>query len=248
MMGEELVINAEEVHYTPLNTMIRAAVADGVDQIRIDNVLGQRFIADGLRGKARIRICGIPGGDLGMFMSGPSIEVFGNCDHAPGNTMDAGEIIIHGSSGDATAHSMRGGMVMVEGDIGYRGGIHMKEYGTHRPVLIVGGNARAFLGEYMAGGVVLILGCQGERILPDRGIGTGIHGGEIFIRGEVPERLLGVGAKKAKATREDMERIIPHIRRYAETFSIDPAPLLAAPYTRITPSSGRPFANKYTWE
>ena len=247
-MGEELIIDADGVHYTPLNKMIRSAVADGVKQIRIENVLGQRFIADGLKGKVRIEVHGTSGGDLGMFMSGPVVEVFGNCDHAPGNTMDAGETIIHGNSGDATAHSMRGGMVMVEGDIGYRGGIHMKEYGDHRPVLVIGGNARAFLGEYMAGGIVLVLGCQSERILPDKGIGSGIHGGEIFIRGDVPDRLLGVGAKKADATDEDMERIRPLIERYAGIFSIDIAPLLAAAYTRITPSSGRPFANKYSWE
>ncbi|HIJ06812.1 MAG: Glutamate synthase alpha subunit [Methanomicrobiales archaeon 53_19] len=247
-MGEELVINADGIHYTPLNTMIRSAVARGVEQIRLENILGQRFIGNGLKGKARITVCGTPGGDLGMFMSGPTIEVFGNCDHAPGNTMDAGEIIIHGNSGDATAHSMRGGLVMVEGDIGYRGGIHMKEYGDHRPVLIAGGNACSFLGEYMAGGVIIILGCRRERCLPDRGVGTGIHGGEIFIRGTIPEGILGVGAKQAPATDEDMERIKPLIQKYAGAFSCDEEPLLSSGFTRITPASGRPFANKYTWE
>jgi len=247
-MKKEIVIDADGMHYTPLNKEIRSAVRDGVSHIRIENVLGQRFIADGLKGEVTITVNGIPGGDLGMFMSGPTVEVFGNCDHAPGNTMDAGEIIIHGSSGDATAHSMRGGMVMVRDDIGYRGGIHMKEYGKHRPVLVVGGNARAFLGEYMAGGLVIILGLQEKRVLPDRGIGSGIHGGEIFIRGDVPERLLGVGAKKAEATEEDKARIIPFLRQYAERFSVDPARLIEDEYTRITPASGRPFANKYTWE
>ncbi len=114
-------------------------------------------------------------------MSGPHIEIFGNCDHAPGNTMDAGEIIIHGSGGDATAHSMRGGLIMVRDDIGYRGGIHMKEYGDHKPVLVIGGNARAFLGEYMAGGMIVVLGCRGSRILPDKGIGSGImEGGSSY--------------------------------------------------------------------
>ncbi len=43
-------IDAKDLHYTPLNQKIRAAVADGVKEIIIDNVLGQRFIADGLRG------------------------------------------------------------------------------------------------------------------------------------------------------------------------------------------------------
>ena len=75
----------------------------------IDNVLGQRFIGDGIRGDdVTITVNGVPGGDLAMFMSGPTIIVHGNADHAPGNTMDKGKIIIHGSAGDAVAHSMRG--------------------------------------------------------------------------------------------------------------------------------------------
>ena len=93
-----------------------------------------------------------------MFMSGPTIIVHGNADHAPGNTMDKGKIIIHGSAGDAVAHSMRGGRVYVRDNIGYRGGIHMKQYTDKRPILVVGGAARAFLGEYMAGGLLIVLG------------------------------------------------------------------------------------------
>jgi len=247
-MDNERVIDAERLHYTPLNQAIRAAVRDGIGMITINNVLGQRFIADGLKGAVQITINGTPGGDLGIFMSGPHIEIFGNCDHAPGNTMDAGEIIIHGSGGDATAHSMRGGLIMVRDDIGYRGGIHMKEYGDHKPVLVIGGNARAFLGEYMAGGMIVVLGCRGSRILPDKGIGSGIHGGRIVIRGDVPDYLLGVGTKKSVATEEEKEQFVQYIRRYAEVFSLDPAPLLEDMYTVITPSSGRPFAHKYTWE
>ena len=42
--------------------------------------------------------------------------------------MNEGEIIIHGLSGDATGYAMRGGRIFVEGDVGYRAGIHMKEY------------------------------------------------------------------------------------------------------------------------
>ena len=46
-------IDAKGMHYTPLNQKIRAAVADGVEEIILDNVLGQRFIGDGLRGNVR---------------------------------------------------------------------------------------------------------------------------------------------------------------------------------------------------
>jgi glutamate synthase domain-containing protein 3 len=241
-------IDAQGLHYTALNQQIRKAVADGVNEIIIDNVMGQRFIADGLKGNVTLVINGVPGGDLAMFMSGPTCIVYGNCDHAPGNTMDAGCIVVHGSTGDAVAHSMRGGRIFVRDNIGYRGGIHMKEYQEKCPILVVGGYARAFLGEYMAGGKIIVLGIGGGPAVSERGIGSGIHGGEILIRGEVDDRYLGVGAKKQHGTPQDIARITPLLRGFAMYFGIDPEPLIDSSYTRISPASNRPFANKYTWE
>jgi glutamate synthase domain-containing protein 3 len=248
-VAKSVRIDAREIHYTPLNQMIRRAVSDGVTEIVIDNVLGQRFIADGLRGDGvTITINGVPGGDLGMFMSGPTLIIHGNADHAPGNTMDRGCIVIHGSAGDAVGHSMRGGRIYVRDDIGYRGGIHMKQYMEKRPVLVVGGSARAFMGEYMAGGLLVVLGLTGIPPLSERGVGSGIHGGEIFVRGDVPDNILGVGAKQKPASDDEKHTIAPVVRDYASRFSLDPTPLLASDYTRIVPASTRPFANKYTWE
>src|SRR5512137_984317 len=188
-------IDAKDLHYTPLNQKIRAAVANGAKEIVIDNVLGQRFIGDGLRGDGvTITINGVPGGDLAMFMSGPTIIVNGNADHAPGNTMDKGKVVIHGSAGDAVAHSMRGGRIYVRDNIGYRGGIHMKRYLEKRPILVVGGGARAFLGESMAGGIIIVLGLNGSPPIAEQGVGSGIHGGEIIVRGRIDDQYLGVGA------------------------------------------------------
>ncbi|WMW26075.1 hypothetical protein RE474_04960 [Methanolobus sediminis] len=247
-MAEPLVIDVKGMHYSPLNKQIRAAVASGVKEIVLNNVLGQRFIGNGVRGDAKIIINGVPGGDLGMFMSGPECEVFGNAEHAPGNTMDRGSLIIHGSAGDAVAHSMRGGKVFVEGNIGYRGGIHMKEYEGKRPILAIGGTSHAFLGEYMAGGLILVLGIGHEPAVQDRGIGSGIHGGEIIVRGDVDEKLLGVGAKKVEFTDDDLIRLTPVIEEFCGRFNIDPTPFLDTNYSRIIPASARPFAGKYTWE
>lgn len=242
-------IDARDLHYTPLNQKIRTAVANGAKEIIIDNVLGQRFIGDGLRGEGvTITVNGVPGGDLAMFMSGPTIVVNGNADHAPGNTMDKGKVIIHGSAGDAVAHSMRGGRVYVRDNIGYRGGIHMKQYMEKRPILVVGGSARAFLGEYMAGGLLIVLGLNGVAPISERGVGSGIHGGEIIVRGKVDEKYLGVGAKQQPVTAEQKEMIRPILEDFAQAFGMDAKNLLAADYSRIVPSSARPFANKYTWE
>lgn len=241
-------IDARGMHYTPLNTAIRKAVASSVREIIVDNVMGQRFIADGLKGDATLTIHGVPGGDLGMFMSGPTCIVHGNCDHAPGNTMDNGKIIIHGSAGDAVAHSMRGGKVFVRDNVGYRAGIHMKQYMEKRPVLVIGGSYRAFLGEYMAGGLILALGDPAVHPHTERGIGSGIHGGKIVIRGNIDEYYLGVGARTFPLSDEGIDEIIPLIEEYAGYFGIDPDPLIHESYTQVTPSSSRPFASKYTWE
>ena len=245
-MVKPVTIDAKGMHYTPLNQQIRKAVEDGASEVIVENVLGQRFIGDGLRGDATVHIHGVAGGDLAMFMSGPTVIVHGNAEHAPGNTMDSGKVVIHGSAGDAAAHSMRGGKVFVRGDIGYRGGIHMKQYETQRPILVVGGSAQTFLGEYMAGGLLVVLGLDG--VMKAREIGSGIHGGEIIIRGDVGDSCLAAGAKKVSLTDADRARIAPVLREFAGDFGIDPEPLVNADYTRIVPASARPFAGKYTWE
>jgi len=242
-------INAKDVPYQSLNHRIRALVASGEKEIVLDNILGQRFIGDGIRGDdVTITVNGVPGGDLAMFMSGPTIIVNGNADHAPGNTMDKGRVIIHGSAGDAVAHSMRGGRVYVRDNIGYRGGINMKQYQEKRPILVVGGSARAFLGEYMAGGLVIVLGLDGLTPVSERGVGSGIHGGEIIVRGSIDKTCLGGGTEQKTVTNDQKEAIRPILEDFARAFTIDPEPILAADYSRIIPASTRPFANKYTWE
>lgn len=244
-----VTIDAKNLHYTPLNQQIRQAVADGAKEIIINNVLGQRFIADGLRGdNVTITITGVPGGDLAMFMSGPTIIVHGNADHAPCNTMDKGTVIIHGSAGDAVAHSMRGGRIYVRDNIGYRGGIHMKRYLEKRPILVVGGSARAFLGESMAGGIIIVLGLGKGQPISEQGVGSGIHGGEIFVRGRVNDLCLGNGARQTPVTDEQKAMIRPIIEDFAKSFGMDAAPLVTSEYTRIAATSARPFASKYTWE
>ncbi|MBN1432475.1 MAG: hypothetical protein JW931_06845 [Methanomicrobiaceae archaeon] len=246
---ETITIDAANLHYTPLNIKIRELIRQGKKRIVLNNICGQRFIGNGIRGDdIEIVINGVPGGDLGMFMSGPTLIVHGNCDHAPGNTMDSGKIVIHGSAGDATAHSMRGGEVFVRDDIGYRGGIHMKEYHGKRPVLVVGGKAGSFIGEYMAGGLLIVLGIDRNTPVRGKGIGSGIHGGKIIIRGDVDENLLGIGAKKEPLSGEDMEDLEKYLKEYCRLFEHDFEDLSGSFYTKIIPASSRPFAGKYCWE
>lgn len=44
----------------------------------------------------------------GPISTGASITVCGNAQDAVGDTMNAGEIVVHGSIGDAAGYAMRG--------------------------------------------------------------------------------------------------------------------------------------------
>ena len=127
--------------------------------LAVEHVNGQRYIAAGL-GKKELTLTGTPGNALGAYLNGTRITVLGNAQDATGDTMNDGAIFVHGSSGDATGYAMRGGKIYVRGNAGYRAGIHMKAYREKQPVLIIGGEAGSFLGEYQAGGIIIVLGPQ----------------------------------------------------------------------------------------
>ncbi|MCC7568912.1 MAG: hypothetical protein KO463_04785 [Candidatus Methanofastidiosa archaeon] len=244
----ERTIDVKNLDYRELNRTIREAVAGGVRSITLNNVLGQRFIADGITAKdLSITVNGVPGGDLGAFMDGPSIRVNGNADHAPGNTMTSGTIIIDGDAGDCVGHSMRGGTIMVRGNVGYRVGIHMKQYREQYPKIVIGGYARSFLGEYMAGGIILILGLDATEAIVQDYVGTGIHGGTIYIAGELEDHQLGVAAVRKDFTEDDLQVVTGLITQFNAQFGTDVDPA-AITFTKIQPMSARPFSGLYTTE
>ncbi|MFA6949002.1 MAG: glutamate synthase, partial [Eubacteriales bacterium] len=124
------------------------------------NCLGERYIGCGARAQT-IELDGTPGNALGAYLDGADIIVRGNAQDATGDTMNAGSIIIHGSTGDAAGYAMRGGSIYVRDGAGYRAGIHMKAYKEKLPVIVVGDSAGSFLGEYQAGGVIVVFALDG---------------------------------------------------------------------------------------
>ena len=183
--GSLVKLDASGIYYRELNTRLREMASNGAQRIELHNVCGQRYIGTDLDKPLALEIFGTPGNDLGAFMDGSTIVVHGNAQDGCGNTMNDGEIVIHGHAGDIIGLSARGGKIFVREDVGYRAGIHMKEYQGRKPVLVIGGTAQDFLGEYMAGGVLILLGLnlgEGEHHRA-RFIGTGMHGGVIYLRG-----------------------------------------------------------------
>lgn len=269
MINSELVLSTEDkklkeieaapegnpLIYKDLNEEIHKALNEGFERIILNNVCGQRFIGASLQGDLEIIINGLPGNDLGIFMDGPKIIVNGNCEDQSGNTMNDGAIIVDGDGGDVIGLSARGGKLYIKKDVGYRVGIHMKEYEQKHPILIFGGTAKDFLGEYMAGGMIIALGLK---FLPDGTIiennaticgnelGTGIHRGKIILRTEEDlTHKLGVGAKLFEISKEDELEIEQYIKEFCEIFNIPFDMIRNKPFKVIKPISKRPFGGNY---
>lgn len=142
---------------------------------------------------------------------------------------------------------MRGGKIFIEGNSGYRTGIHMKAFQEKVPVLVVGGITGSFLGEYQAGGYIIVLDLNHQSIEKNCNfVGTGMHGGKIFLRTEklppnLPKQILA-----SQATKEDLKEIKPFIHEFCEAFGREEQEILDSTFYVLTPNSNNPYKQLYT--
>jgi len=241
-----LKINAGPLYYRDLNALLRQAIRTDAERIEVYDVYGQRYLGTDLETNIQIDVYGTPGNDLGAFMNGPKLIVHGNAQDGSGNTMNEGQIVIHGHAGDVTGNSMRGGKIFVRDYVGYRVGIHMKEYQRKIPQIVIGETAGDFLAEYMAGGVMVILGLnlkEGEKCKA-RFVGTGMHGGVIYERGEILEPVNGT--KTRDVGKRDLKTIEALVNEYCSHFGADPQQIMARKFKKILPISKRPYQKLYS--
>jgi len=238
-------MDALGVSFQELNKRIRLTAERGVTRIVLRRVYGQRYIGTRLNGlpPVRVEIFGTPGNDLGAFMNGHVILVHGNAQDGVGNTMHGGEIIVEGRAGDVLGMSMISGSILVRDDAGYRAALHMKQYGRAIPSVVIGGTAQDFLGEYMAGGRLVLLGL-GRRKHGMSFIGTGIHGGVIYMRGPFLHEQLGEGAEIAPLQSLDLDYLKAEIVKFEETFGL-PEEIAPNHFTKIVPKGKRPYSSLY---
>lgn len=242
-------INAKGLSFRELNQRIREVAANGADEIELVNVNGQRYIGSGVDQNPIIKIYGTPGNDLGAFMGSSKILVYGDCEDGVGNTMSNGEIMVYGSAGDIVGYSMRGGKIYIKGNAGYRVGIHLKASRERSPVIVIGGSVRDFLGEYMAGGTIVVLGfgVNNGEIVGDF-VGTGIHGGKVYVRGKVQKDKIGLDAVIAPMRDEDWVELKRILIDYCKAFNLRLRSLPKTKFTKIVPTSSRPYGKTYALE
>lgn len=238
------VVTLGTAHFKEANEAVRAAL-DTADTVELRDVFAQRYLGCGMPAGKRLEIHGVPGNDMACYMDGGSIEVFGNAQDQVANTMNSGSIVIHGRVGDAAGYGMRGGRVLVRDGCGWRVGIHMKEFGAHRPAIVIGGDAGSFLGEYMAGGIILLMGHAGPYIA------RGMHGGVMYLRYALDERDVPDGLTQEPVDDQDRAIIARLLDEYNVAFSDDfetksDQSITPDDFVRLRPATSRPYANLYT--
>lgn len=214
----------------------------------VKDVNGQRYIGCALDKGKTVEIYGTAGNDLACYLNGGKVVLFGNGQDAVGNTMGGGEIIIHGHTGDALGYGMRDGQIYIRDNVACRGGIHMKEFRSMKPVLVIGENAGSFLGEYMAGGTIVLLGLNLKR--GDKLFGThcasGMHGGKIFVRGSFPKENLSPNIKVVSLSDDDKKELETYVKNYCRFFDEDFECVMNKPFKKLVPATSRPYADLYT--
>ena len=236
-----MLLNVKNLGYKELNDSIRNIDGDCI----VTDCCGQRFIAAGMSDK-NITIDGIPGNALGAYLNGATITVNANAQDAVGDTMNEGKIVVHGNIGDAAGYAMRGGKIFVKGNAGYRAGIHMKAYKEKKPLMVIGGTAGSFLGEYQAGGVIVVLGLEAKE---ERIVGyfpcTGMHGGKMFLRSDCKDVEFPGQVTAHPADQTDMEELKEYVTEYCDLFGYDINEVLSSPFTVVTPDSKNPYKQMY---
>ena len=236
-----MLVDASNLDFRAVNDAIRRAGKT----VELTGCLGQRFIGAGTS-DVSVKISGVPGNALGAYLNGGKIFVDGNAQDAVGDTMNAGEIVICGNVGDAVGYAMRGGRIFVKGDAGYRAGIHVKAYEEKIPVIVIGGCAGSFLGEYQAGGVIVVLGlCGGGRRIVGNFPCTGMHGGKMILRSDCREIVFPDQVTARRATDGDLAEIRGYVREYCADFGEDEETVMNAPFTVVTPDGNNPYKRLY---
>ncbi len=238
-----MIIDAKGLEFRELNEKVRNAEER---LIEIKNLTGQRYIASGSSGKS-FHLYGVPGNALGSFLDGSEIEVFSDAEDEVGDTMNDGKIIIHGSVSDACGYAMRGGKIYIEKDAGYRTGIHMKAYEEKQPLIVIGGSSGSFLGEYLAGGTIVVLGLNNDETPPvGYFTGTGMHGGRIILRSLSLPKDLPSQVTYRRADENDKKEILSLISEFCSIFHLDPLAIIEKNFFILTPNSTAPYKRLYT--
>ncbi len=72
-----------------------------------------------------------------------------------------------------------------------------------------------------------------------------MHGGKIFVRGGVNEKLLWKEAIIVSPTKEELNKIGSEIKEFCNLFKIDYNEIMNEEFVKVVPKSTRPYGHLY---
>ena len=122
----------------------------------------------------------------------------------------------------------------------------MKAYQDKVPLIVIGGKAGSFLGEYQAGGVIIVLDLDTRQ---GKCVGkypcTGMHGGKMFLRSNCEDIDFPEQVTARQASPDDMNELRGHLMDYCKLFGLDLDEVMDAHFTVVTPDSRNPYEEMY---
>ena len=99
----------------------------------------------------------------------------------------------------------------------------------------------------MAGGILILLGLTAKDNEPIVGdyLGTGMHGGVLYIRGIVDKSKYGKEVETKKLNKSDKKILEKLITEFCEDFSLNFNEIMSKEFTKLIPKSSRPYGALY---
>jgi glutamate synthase domain-containing protein 3 len=82
---------------------------------------------------------------------------------------------------------------------------------------------------------------------PSRYIGTGMHGGAIYLRGPYDERFLGKEVGVQALDDDDWVTVRQYVGVFAQCFGHDTDALLQGEFHKLYPRTKRPYGRLYAY-
>ena len=182
--------NGHRLESRVLEEHIQQAVRDGARHLKIE-AFGHHGIAGRLWSSGdepvHVIIDGSPGQRVGsMGFPNTHIDILGPTSDDVGWLNAGAEIIVRGNATNGAANAMAQGKIYVSGNVGARA-MTMTKHNPRfdPPELWVLGTVGDYFAEFMAGGIAVICGVEGQN--PGNVLGyrpcVGMVGGKIFFRG-----------------------------------------------------------------
>jgi len=74
-----------------------------------------------------------------------------------------------------------------------------------------------------------------------------MHGGAIYLRGEVDAWQVGKECGIFTADEDDLKALRPLIEEYCSDFDLSAEEVFSVPFTKLVPISHRPYGKLYTY-